>query len=69
MSEADIIETKGWETGHVMKSVYRHLMADKEERIKDGQKDVSLAKYSLVETGYKKLQTLGFTKTLHLQSA
>lgn len=32
--EADILKMGGWETDHVMKSVYRHSMMDKEERAK-----------------------------------
>ncbi len=32
--EADIIKMGGWETDHVMKSVYRHSMIDKEENAK-----------------------------------
>lgn len=32
--EADIMKMGGWETDHVMKSVYRHSMIDKEENAK-----------------------------------
>lgn len=32
--EADILRMGGWETDHVMKSVYRHSMMDREERAK-----------------------------------
>lgn len=32
--EADILRLGGWETDHVMKSVYRHSMMDKEEKAK-----------------------------------
>ena len=32
--EADILRLGGWETDHVMKSVYRHSMIDKEEQAK-----------------------------------
>jgi len=32
--EADILRMGGWETDHVMKSVYRHSMMEKEERAK-----------------------------------
>lgn len=32
--EADIMRMGGWETDHVMKSVYRHSMMEKEERAK-----------------------------------
>lgn len=32
--EADILKMGGWETDHVMKSVYRHSMMEKEERSK-----------------------------------
>ncbi len=32
--EADILRMGGWETDHVMKSVYRHSMMDKEESAK-----------------------------------
>lgn len=32
--EADILKMGGWETDHVMKSVYRHSMMEKEERAK-----------------------------------
>lgn len=32
--EADILKMGGWETDHVMKSVYRHSMIDKEEKAK-----------------------------------
>lgn len=32
--EADIMRMGGWETDHVMKSVYRHSMIEKEERAK-----------------------------------
>lgn len=32
--EADILKMGGWETDHVMKSVYRHAMLDKEEQAK-----------------------------------
>lgn len=32
--EADILKMGGWETDHVMKSVYRHSMMDKEENAK-----------------------------------
>lgn len=32
--EADILKMGGWETDHVMKSVYRHSMLDKEEQSK-----------------------------------
>ncbi len=32
--EADILKMGGWETDHVMKSVYRHSMLDKEEQAK-----------------------------------
>lgn len=32
--EADILEMGGWETDHVMKSVYRHSMMDREEQAK-----------------------------------
>lgn len=32
--EADILRLGGWETDHVMKSVYRHSMLDKEEHAK-----------------------------------
>ncbi len=32
--EADILRLGGWETDHVMKSVYRHSMIDKEESAK-----------------------------------
>ena len=32
--EADILRMGGWETDHVMKSVYRHSMMDKEEHAK-----------------------------------
>ncbi|MCM1191976.1 MAG: tyrosine-type recombinase/integrase [Butyrivibrio sp.] len=32
--EADIMKMGGWETDHVMKSVYRHSMIDKEEQAK-----------------------------------
>ncbi len=32
--EADILKIGGWETDHVMKSVYRHSMMDKEEKAK-----------------------------------
>ena len=32
--EADILKMGGWETDHVMKSVYRHAMMDKEEQAK-----------------------------------
>lgn len=34
VSEADILQMGGWETDHVMKSVYRHSMMEKEERAK-----------------------------------
>lgn len=34
ISEADILKMGGWETDHVMKSVYRHSMIDKEEQAK-----------------------------------
>ncbi len=32
--EADILKMGGWETDHVMKSVYRHSMMEKEEAAK-----------------------------------
>ncbi|MBD5555169.1 MAG: tyrosine-type recombinase/integrase [Roseburia sp.] len=32
--EADILKMGGWETDHIMKSVYRHSMMDKEEQAK-----------------------------------
>lgn len=32
--EADILKLGGWETDHVMKSVYRHSMMEKEEKAK-----------------------------------
>lgn len=32
--EADIIKMGRWETDHVMKSVYRHSMMEKEEQAK-----------------------------------
>ena len=32
--EADILKMGGWETDHVMKSVYRHSMMEKEEKAK-----------------------------------
>ena len=32
--EADIMRMGGWETDHVMKSVYRHSMMEKEEDAK-----------------------------------
>jgi len=32
--EADILKMGGWETDHVMKSVYRHSMMEKEEKSK-----------------------------------
>lgn len=32
--EADIMRMGGWETDHVMKSVYRHSMMEKEEQAK-----------------------------------
>lgn len=32
--EADILKLGGWETDHVMKSVYRHSMMDREEQAK-----------------------------------
>lgn len=32
--DADILKMGGWETDHVMKSVYRHSMMDKEEKAK-----------------------------------
>lgn len=32
--DADILKMGGWETDHVMKSVYRHSMMDKEEQAK-----------------------------------
>lgn len=32
--EADILKMGGWETDHVMKSVYRHSMMDREEQAK-----------------------------------
>ena len=32
--EADIMRMGGWETDHVMKSVYRHSMMDKQEQAK-----------------------------------
>ena len=32
--EADIMRMGGWETDHVMKSVYRHSMMEKEETAK-----------------------------------
>lgn len=32
--EADILKMGGWETDHVMKSVYRHSMMEKEEQAK-----------------------------------
>lgn len=32
--EADILKLGGWETDHVMKSVYRHSMMDKQEKAK-----------------------------------
>lgn len=32
--DADILKMGGWETDHVMKSVYRHSMLEKEERAK-----------------------------------
>ena len=32
--EADIMRMGGWETDHIMKSVYRHSMMDKEEQAK-----------------------------------
>ena len=32
--EADILKTGGWESDHVMKSVYRHSMMEKEENAK-----------------------------------
>ena len=32
--EADIMKMGGWETDHVMKSVYRHSMIEKEEQAK-----------------------------------
>ena len=32
--EADILRLGGWETDHVMKSVYRHSMIEKEEQAK-----------------------------------
>lgn len=32
--EADILKIGGWETDHIMKSVYRHSMIDKEEKAK-----------------------------------
>jgi len=34
VSEADILRMGGWETDHVMKSVYRHSMMEKEENAK-----------------------------------
>lgn len=34
ISEADILRMGGWETDHVMKSVYRHSMIEKEEQSK-----------------------------------
>lgn len=36
--EADILKMGGWETDHVMKSVYRHSMMDKEQ---DAKRDAS----------------------------
>ena len=32
--EADILRMGGWETDHVMKSVYRHSMMEREEQAK-----------------------------------
>lgn len=32
--EADILKMGGWETDHIMKSVYRHSMMDKQEKAK-----------------------------------
>lgn len=32
--EADILKMGGWETDHVMKSMYRHSMMEKEEQAK-----------------------------------
>ena len=32
--EADILKLGGWKSDHVMKSVYRHSMMDKEEKAK-----------------------------------
>ncbi|MDE5589153.1 MAG: tyrosine-type recombinase/integrase [Acetatifactor sp.] len=32
--DADILKMGGWETDHVMKSVYRHSMLEKEEQAK-----------------------------------
>lgn len=34
IAEADILKMGGWETDHVMKSVYRHSMMEKEEQAK-----------------------------------
>lgn len=34
VSEADILKMGGWETDHVMKSVYRHAMIEKDEQAK-----------------------------------
>lgn len=32
--EVDILEMGGWETDHIMKSIYRHSMIDREEEAK-----------------------------------
>lgn len=37
--EADILRMGGWETDHVMKSVYRHSMMEKEEQAKRAASD------------------------------
>lgn len=37
--EADILKMGGWETDHVMKSVYRHSMMDREEQAKRAATD------------------------------
>lgn len=34
IAEADILRMGGWETDHIMKSVYRHSMIEKEEKAK-----------------------------------
>lgn len=45
--EADILKMGGWETDHVMKSVYRHSMMDKEENAKrDAAKKLKNALFS-----------------------
>lgn len=45
--EADILRMGGWETDHVMKSVYRHSMMDKEEQAKrDAAEKLRNALYS-----------------------